>query len=309
MTIAERIAALSTVTVDRAERVARAKKERLRPSSPLGPNGKTLVIAADHAARGSLRAGADLLAMANRPELLLRLCAALARPEVNGVLGTADVLEELLLLGALEGKTVYGSMNRGGLIGASFELDDRFTAMRAAAIADSGFDGGKMLLRVDLQDSGSVATMEACARAIDELYERGLLVMLEPFMSTRIDGAVRNELTPESMMRVIGIASALGSSAANTWLKIPVVDDMERVMASSTLPSLILGGEVPHDPHRTYDKWAAALDLPNVNGLVVGRALLYPGNGDYEAAIDTAVSVLDLPSKHQGTSPPRTGGS
>lgn len=292
MTSTDRIAELSSLSLDRAERVAQAKKDRRRASSPLGPNGKTLVIAADHAARGAVQAGTDPMALADRPELLMRLCTALARPEVNGVLGTADVLEELLLIGALEGKTVYGSMNRGGLLGASFELDDRFTAMRPAAIADSGFDGGKMLLRIDLQDPGSVATMEACARAVDELSERGLIAMVEPFMSTRVNGVVRNELTTEAMMRVIGIASALGSSAANVWLKVPVVDDMERAMASSTLPALVLGGEVPHDPDHTYGRWAEALALPNVHGLVVGRALLYPRDGDYEAAIAAAVSVL-----------------
>lgn len=292
MTSTDRIAALSGISVDRAERVAEAKRKRHRPVSPLGPSGKTLVIAADHAARGAMQAGADPWAIADRPGLLRRLCAALEHPEVNGVLATADVLEELLLLGALEGKTVYGSMNRGGLIGASFELDDRFTAMRPGAIAASGFDGGKMLLRIDLEDAGSVATMESCARAVDELAELGLLVMLEPFMSSRRDGAVRNDLTPAAMMQAIGIASALGSTAAYTWLKVPVVDDMERVMAASTLPSLVLGGEVPHDPDHTYGTWADALALPNVHGLVVGRALLYPGDGDYEAAIDTAVSLL-----------------
>ena len=30
-------------------------------------------------------------------------------------------------MGALEDKVVIGSMNRGGLQGATFELDDRFT--------------------------------------------------------------------------------------------------------------------------------------------------------------------------------------
>ena len=71
---------------------------------------------------------------------------ALGRPGVGGVLGTADVLEDLLLLGALDGKIVIGSMNRGGLAGAVFEIDDRFTGYDAAAIARMGFDGGKMLL-------------------------------------------------------------------------------------------------------------------------------------------------------------------
>ena len=65
--------------------------------------------------------------MADRADLLMRLCVALARPGVTGVLGTADILEDLLLLGALHDRSVFGSMNRGGLAGAAFELDDRFT--------------------------------------------------------------------------------------------------------------------------------------------------------------------------------------
>ena len=87
--------------------------------------------------------------MADRADLLERLCVALARPGVSGVLGTADVLEDLLLLGALHGKIVIGSMNRGGLAGTVFEIDDRFTGYDAPAIARMGFDGGKMLLRID----------------------------------------------------------------------------------------------------------------------------------------------------------------
>ena len=75
------------------------------------------MIAADHPARGALRAASDPLAMADRADLLDRLVLALSRPGVNGVLGTPDVLEDLLLLGALDGKVVVGSMNRGGLAG------------------------------------------------------------------------------------------------------------------------------------------------------------------------------------------------
>ncbi len=69
--------------------VAEEAAARRRPSSLLGPAGKLMVIAADHPARGALRAGADPLAMADRGDLLERMCLALSRPEVNGVLGTA----------------------------------------------------------------------------------------------------------------------------------------------------------------------------------------------------------------------------
>jgi hypothetical protein len=49
-----------------------------------------------------------------------------------GVLGTPDIVEDLLLLGALDDKVVIGSMNRGGLAGTSFEIDDRFTGYDAS---------------------------------------------------------------------------------------------------------------------------------------------------------------------------------
>ena len=154
-----------------------------------------MIVAADHPARGALRAGADPLAMADRADLLDRLCTALARPGVDGVLGTADILEDLLLLGALDDKVVIGSMNRGGLAGTAFEIDDRFTGYDAASIAAAGFEGGKMLLRIDPDDAGTAPTLEACAQAVSDLAGTRLMAMVEPFISHRVDGRVRNDLT------------------------------------------------------------------------------------------------------------------
>ena len=131
-----------------------------------------MLIAADHPARAALGVRGRALAMADRPDLLRRLAAALARPGVDGVLGTADILEDLLLLGALEGKVVVGSMNRGGLAGAAFELDDRFTGCDAATIAALGFDAGKMLCRIGLDDPATAATLEACGQAVTQLAGR-----------------------------------------------------------------------------------------------------------------------------------------
>jgi hypothetical protein len=269
-----------------------ARQCRRRPDGLFGPHGKLMVIAADHPARGALRAGADKLAMGDRRELLDRLCAALAMPGVNGVLATADILDDLLLLGALDDKIVIGSMNRGGLAGTTFEIEDRFTAFDAQSIAAAGYEGGKMLLRIDPADPASVATLEACGRAVSDLAGRGLLAMVEPFISHLTDGRIRNDLTPEAMMRAITVASGLGTSSAYTWLKVPVVDDMERVMASSTLPALILGGEVSNDQDAAMTGWAKALSLPTVQGLVIGRSLLYPPDGDVTAAVKAAVDLL-----------------
>ena len=272
--------------------VATARATRTRPAGLSGPHGKLMVIAADHPARGALRAGPRPLAMADRADLLDRLCHALANPGVNGVLGTPDILDDLLLLGALQGKVVIGSMNRGGLARTVFELDDRFTAYDAAAIAGSGYEGGKMLLRIDPEDPATADTLESCGRAVSDLAAHRLMAMVEPFVSHRVNGRVRNDLTPDSMIHAISVAAGLGNSSAYTWLKVPVVEDMERVMAASTLPVLLLGGEVSADQDATFESWRKALQIASVHGLVIGRSLLFPPDDDVSGAVDTVLSMV-----------------
>ncbi|MFF5593706.1 deoxyribose-phosphate aldolase [Streptomyces althioticus] len=284
---------LTTVRARHPEAVAEAAARRTRRPL-LGDSGRLMIVAADHPARGALGIGDRRLAMADRADLLERLCVALSRPGVDGVLATADILEDLLLLGALENKVVMGSMNRGGLAGASFEMDDRFTGHRAEDIERLGFDAGKLLVRIDYDDPGSLATLEASARTVDAMAARRLPVFVEPFISRRVDGRVRNDLSAEAVTRSIAIASGLGGTSAYTWLKLPVtenVDDMDEVLRTSTLPVVLLGGEVG-DQEAAYERWGKALRLPTVQGMVVGRSLLYPAEGSVETAVDTAVGLL-----------------
>ncbi|GAA1241031.1 deoxyribose-phosphate aldolase [Janibacter melonis] len=258
----------------------------------VGEDGRMLVVAADHPARGALGVRGDAMAMGSRSDLLDRLATALSRPGVDGVLGTPDVLDDLLLMGALDDKVVIGSMNRGGLQGSVFELDDRFTGYTADEIAARGLDGGKMLTRIALDDPGTVATLEASAQAVTELARHEVMAMVEPFLSRRRDGKVENLLDPDSTIRSIHVASGLGASSAYTWLKLPVVDDLERVMDATTMPTLLLGGDPKGDPQDSYDAWGRSLGLPSVRGLVVGRALLYPPDGDVGAAVDIAAGLV-----------------
>ncbi|MCX5329846.1 deoxyribose-phosphate aldolase [Streptomyces sp. NBC_00140] len=275
------------------EAIAEAAARRVRRPL-LGDSGRLMIVAADHPARGALGVGDRRLAMADRADLLERLCVALSRPGVDGVLATADILEDLLLLGVLENKVVMGSMNRGGLAGAAFELDDRFTGHRAQDLARLRFDAGKLLLRIDYDDPGSLTTLESTARAIDDMAAHRLPLFVEPFISRRLDGRVVNDLSPEAVIRSIAIASGLGGTSAYTWLKLPVThdpDDMAEVLETSTLPAVLLGGEVD-DQEAAYERWRKALRLPTVQGMVVGRSLLYPAEGSVETAVDTAVGLL-----------------
>src|SRR5699024_9162287 len=122
----------------------------------------------------------------------------------------------------------------------------------------------------------------------------GLLAVLEPFPPTRPGGGrIVNDLTPEGVIRSIHIAQGLGATSAYTWLKLPAVEDMERVMDSTTLPTLILGGDpADDDPGALRATWKRALDRPNVRGLVVGRTLLYPADDDVPAAVSASVDML-----------------
>lgn len=285
------IAELTEIRVREPHRITERWAARKRRDL-VGEDGRLLIVAADHPARGALGVRDDHQAMASRSNLLERLATALSRPGVDGVLGTPDVLDDLVLMGALEEKLAIGSMNRGGLQGAVFEFDDRFTAYTAHEIAARGIDGGKMLTRICYGDPGTVATLEASARAVTELAEFGLMAMVEPFLSVRQDDRVRNLLDPLSTIKSIHIAAGLGATSRHTWLKLPVVDDLERVMDATTLPTLLLGGDPSGHPDETYALWGKALDLPAVRGLVVGRALLFPPDGDVAAAVDIAAGLV-----------------
>ncbi len=288
MSLVERIV---QVRAQEPQRIGKVLAER--PRGKLRTDGrKLMIIACDHPARGALVVGKDELAMGDREELLGRCVEALGRPGVDGFLGTADLIEDLALLGALDGKLVYGSMNRAGLMGAKFEMDDRFTGYDAQGIEKGGLDGGKMLLRVNYADSATAGTLEACAEAVDALAERELMAMIEPFVSVWMAGHIANDLSSPSVIKSISIASGLGRTSAHTWLKLPAVADIERVMAATTLPALILGGKVNQDADASLALWQKALEIPTVRGLVIGRSLLYPPSGDVTAAVDEAVGLL-----------------
>ena len=285
--------------------VADAHRSRKRRPLLRGDR-RLLIVAADHPARGALGVRRDAMAMSDRYELLARLALALSRPGVDGVLGTPDIIDDLAVLGLLDDKIVVGSLNRGGLSGAAFEMDDRFTGYDIGGIVRDGLDFAKTLLRVNLNDPASAVTIEANARAVDAAAAARVPIMLEPFMSEWREGRIANQMTTEAVITAIAIASGLGNSSAYTWMKLPVVDDMERVVAATTMPTLLLGGEPQGDPECAYKQWEGALGLPGVRGLVVGRSLIYPPNGDVEAAVDTAAALVHADSIDRCEIPLRT---
>jgi hypothetical protein len=292
---AELLAELTRIRREDPGRIVKALHDRRRRPL-LGPSGTMFLVAADHAARGVLRAGSDPHAMGDRGELLRRLLVALGRPGVDGVMATPDVVEDLALLGALEDRVVFGSMNRGGLGGSAYELDDRFTAYTAAAIAEDGLDGGKMMVRVADDDPGSLRTLTAAAEAVNELAGQRLVAMIEVFASRNVDGRAANLPDTDALIRAVNVVAALGRTSAYTWLKLPVVTELARLIAATSLPVVLLGGDPGPDVQVTQALWARGMRLPQVVGLVAGRALLYPEHGDVARAVDEAAAIVSRAS-------------
>ncbi len=274
---------------DRIAELARARRRR----PMLGEEGTLFLVAADHPARGVLKAGDRPLAMADRRSLLERILVALADPGVDGILGSPDIVEDLLLLDALHDRLVIGSMNRGGLAGSAWELDDRFTAYDAESVESMGLDGGKMLIRFDYSDPGTIATIESAAAAVSALARRRLVALVEVLPAVRdASGTLRIPKEPDALIAAMSVGASLGVSSAWTWLKVPVVPEMVRVMASTTLPTLLLGGDPGDRAAEVFAGWREALAIPQVRGLVAGRTLLYPPDDDVARAVSEAAAIV-----------------
>jgi hypothetical protein len=269
------------------EREARIRRRRRR----LTRDGKLVLAALDHPARGVNRIRDEELALGNRYQLLARARAVLADPDLDGVLASSDILDELFLLNHLErrrtgadflnGRVLVGSMNRGGLEGAAFEMEDSFTAMTAERLAELRCDGGKMLYRLDPSDPASGRTMLACAQALNSLRRRRLPAFVEPLEVKRQEaGGYHTRKDVAALVRQCGIAAALGESSAHVWLKLPYGDGFAAVGQATTLPILLLGGPARDDAAGTLrDFFEGLASSSRVRGAIIGRNLLFPSEG------------------------------
>jgi len=261
----------------------------------VGKDGRLLIVAADHTARGIISAGSEKYIIANRRLLLDRLVRSLSNPNVDGVLASADIVEELAWLGALESKLVFGTMNRGGYLGTTWGLDDPMTAYDADSIAELGLDAGKVLVRFEDTDIGVGRTIEYVVEAMRLLAEREIVCLVEPLPYKKdATGMPMLDKSTDRLDKIVSITAGFGSSASYTWLKLPSWTSHVTLRESTTLPILLLGGDPGENLDTTFEEWRSAMQIPNVIGLVAGRPLLYPFDNDVERSVDRAAKLVHL---------------
>lgn len=299
------LAEITDIRVTDPERSLRAAIERRRRSS-LTTNGKLNILAADHPARRVTRVGDDPLRMVDRHEYMARIVRVMMSDAVDGVLAAMDIIEDLLLLhdmlkraggpAFLDEKLLIASFNRGGLLGSSWEIDDPMSGASAATCDQWKLDGAKILLRLCDAEPDSLKTLKATVQAITELNAVGLPMFLESLPVVKTDNGYAIIKKAEDLARVVGAAAAMGDSARYLWLKLPYCENYEMVAGATALPILLLGGEPVGDATPFLRELAAGLKAgANVRGALVGRNILYPGDDDPLAVIESVGAII-----HQG---------
>ncbi|MCE5284189.1 MAG: hypothetical protein LLG93_19060 [Deltaproteobacteria bacterium] len=271
--------------------LAEAKSRKRRRK--LTKDGKLVILAADHPGRMITKSEDDPIAMGDRHEYLGRVLRVVTDPAVDGIMATTDIIEDLFIVNHLvkkgggpsflDEKVMMGSMNRGGLSGALFEMDDTFTCFSVESIRLLNLDAAKMMFRLDVTSREAGRTMLACAQAINELNRHEIPIFLEPLYV--LSEGYKMQKTVFEMVKIIGVASAMGDSTRNLWLKIPYGENYGRIVKATTLPLLMLGGESKGDPTGAIGEFVEGMRAgANVRGALVGRNVLFPGKDDPLAA-------------------------
>jgi len=296
------VARLTELRVADPDWPLRAAQERKRREQ-LTRDGRLNLLAADHPARRVTGVGSDPIAMCDRHDYLARVVRALMSDAVDGVMATMDIIEDLLSLDALlreaggqsllDYKLLIASLNRGGLAGSVWEMDDPMTGATAATCAEWELDGAKVLMRLCDDEPASLKTLLACAQAVNETNALKLPMFLEPLPVVETESGFKVVKTAEALAKIVGVASALGDSSRYLWLKLPYCENYEVVARATTLPILLLGGESVGDAAPLLREIAAGMAAgANVRGALVGRNVLYPGDEDPLAVAEAAGRII-----------------
>lgn len=292
------LARLTEIRVNDPECAFRAAHSRERRAS-LTLDGKLNILAADHPARRVTSVGGNPVGMADRHDYLARIVRVLMGGSVDGVMATMDIIEDLLILDVsgrdsfLKDKLLIASLNRGGLAGSSWEMNDPMTGATPAACAAWRLDGAKILMRISDEEPDSLKTMMATARAITELNAQGVPTFLEPLPVVKSEKVYKVIKSAEALAKIVGVASALGDSSRLLWLKLPYCENYEIVARATTLPILLLGGESAGDPTGYLREVSAGMAAgANVRGALVGRNVLYPGDDDPLAVAEAVGGIV-----------------
>ena len=293
---------ITELRIDQQEAViAHAKKRQQRKK--LAPGGRLNILAADHPARNVTMTADNPLGIGNRYDYLGRILRVITDPEIDGLMATSDLIEDVFCVdylytlsgrnSFLDQKLLIASANRSGLNGYRYEMFDLTTSTTPEQVIELGLDGIKYLVRFDLADRDSIETMIYIAREMNKCIDLGLPIFLEPLPGRNLkDGGFELDKTAAALIKVAGIASAMGKTSFNTWLTLPYTEDYQQVALATTLPILMLGGNSQGNPIPILVDFAEGMKAgKNIRGTLLGRNVVFPGDDD-PLAVALAVNKI-----------------
>jgi DhnA family fructose-bisphosphate aldolase class Ia len=246
----------------------------------LASDGRAVVLAADHRARG-------IVTIERYADYVAALRAAL--PACDAVMASAQPLADLARDGVAPEQATLLSLNRTGLAGTAFELDDRLVATVAGAVA-RGYTGVKVMTRVDPSDRSGAGQLEMLGAVIEQAHAAQLSCLVEPLTWTH--GAMDRGV--DSIVWSAVVAHDMGAPL----LKVPVpdaargnerIEAVQRIVESVGVPVLFLGGP------RVSDRETVLVEVSDVMagggaGMAIGRAV-YQDPDPAQMAKDIAALV------------------
>nr|WP_019180169.1 hypothetical protein [Microbacterium yannicii] len=209
-------------------------------------------------------------------------------PGVDGVLATPDILDDLVMLGALEEKVAVSSLDPAGPADAPFVTGNGLTSSTVRAVREARLDMAKLSLCIDLADARTAALLERAGRVVTEASQSGLRVLIEIISTRRGDPATEDD-EAEALMRSVSIAAGLGGGSAASWLLLPAAG--ANVLAATTLPVLLRKTE-RDAANGAVGATAASAAHHGVCGRVVDASVLFPRDGDFLRSVGQAVSTV-----------------
>lgn len=279
-----------THRVRRPDVLAERLTSRRRPAQLVPVDGQLVLVACNH--RVDPRTGA----VVDRRELLDRIIEALSIPEVDGVVASADLLEELTLLNVLERRLAFCTASGDPYIGASRAIEGSRGGVSSSTIVASHFDGAVLTRRWG--SNGSLRSSQPWCVAADvaEFAAHRLptivdLSLIDPGGRDEFDTSWADWIEP-----LHSTTSAL-ATGVGVWITVPAVSGLAHLAEATGFPVLIRDTDVPIHPAAWEGFFATELPL-TIRGMLPGVSALFPLEGTVaEATASIARAVHHRHSK------------
>jgi putative autoinducer-2 (AI-2) aldolase len=250
----------------------------IRRLSRVYRDGKSLILAADHRQRGIQEGLEDFARLSSNLLSSLRYADAL--------MATKEPIAHLISKHDLGSKGLLLSLNRTGLAGTPYEMDDREVASPELA-ARWGLDGAKLLLRIDPEDPLTSDQLERCGRICERCEELELPLILEPLYCRKTAEALKVQRSSDEIRKAAIIANDFSVPA----IKIPYPEASTKAIArqafrdllnSVSCEVLVLGGR--KGALKNLLEVASDAMGEGASGLVIGRNVLQHQNPSFATA-------------------------